>query len=68
MVLTSQVERDNDFSKRRSERMHALVEERREPSGVVAAAAATPVERHRSRGKLLRASASTGSSTPTRRF
>src|ERR687893_652978 len=51
-VLTSQLERDETFT-RRSERMEALVAELRERTALVARGGGErAVERHRSRGKL----------------
>src|SRR5580765_5163644 len=53
MLLTTQVERDDDLFARRLERMSALVEELRERTGQVAAGGGeASMERHRSRGKL----------------
>jgi 3-methylcrotonyl-CoA carboxylase beta subunit len=51
-LLTTQVERDDTFE-RRSERMHALVDELRERTAVVVRGGGErAVERHRGRGKL----------------
>jgi len=53
MLLTTQVERDDDLFARRLERMSALVEELRERTAQVARGGGeASVERHRSRGKL----------------
>src|SRR5437660_2190067 len=52
-VLSSQIERESDVFRRRSERMTALVEELRERTAQVARGGGeAAVERHRSRGKL----------------
>src|SRR5437660_17798 len=52
-VLSSQIERESDVFRRRSERMTALVEELRERTAQVARGGGEKaVERHRSRGKL----------------
>src|SRR5437660_7973654 len=52
-VLSSQIERESDVFRRRSERMTALVEELRERTAQVARGGGErAVERHRARGKL----------------
>ena len=52
-LLTSQVERTDEFS-RRDERMRALVAELRERTATVARGGGDKaIERHRGRGKLL---------------